>query len=226
MDPRAGLELGVDVTTGRCVLIVDDHPVVRRGLRAMLDGEPWVAEVLEAATVSEALRQAITQPVDVIAMDLVLPDGDGIEATRRILQARPGTQILILTMADDEDLAARALRAGARGYVPKLTDPDAVVDALRAIAGGNIVLGPSIAPTMLAALQQRPIAPPPFDQLTIREREILVQLSKGDSNAQIARHLGVSEKTIRNQLTSIFAKLGVADRIQAVILARDAGIGD
>jgi DNA-binding NarL/FixJ family response regulator len=215
------------VTTGSSVLIVDDHPVVRRGLRAMLDGEPWVAEVLEAATASEALRQAVTQSVDVIAMDLVLPDGDGIEATRRILQARPGVRILILTMADDEDLAARALRAGARGYVLKLTDPDAVVDALRAIAAGNIVLGPTIASTMLAAYQQRPIAlPPPFDQLTIREREILVRLSKGDSNAQIARQLGVSEKTIRNQLTAIFAKLGVADRIQAVILARDAGFED
>lgn len=212
---------------GLRVLVVDDHPVVRRGLRAMLAAEHWVAEVLEADTVAAAVREAVTGAVDLVAMDVALPDGNGIDATRRILHARPDTKVLILTMADDEDIAARALRAGARGYVLKLTDPETVVDALRAVAAGSIVLGPSIGPMLLTAARREPAAlPPPFDQLTARERQIVTLLAKGNSNARIARQLGVSEKTIRNQLTPLFTKLGVTDRVQAALRARDAGFGD
>ncbi|MEU4689832.1 response regulator transcription factor [Actinoplanes sp. NPDC023714] len=209
------------------VLIVDDHPVVRRGLRVMLESEPWVAEVVEAASVAEAVRQAVTQQVHVVAMDVVLPDGDGIDATRRILQTRRDARVLILTMAEDDHLVARALRAGARGFVLKATDPDAVVDALRTVAAGGVVLGPAVGAAVLTALRPGPgPLPPPFDQLTIRERDILTRLAGGDSNARIARHLGISEKTVRNQLTPIFTKLGVADRVQAALLARDAGLLD
>ncbi|MEU8403669.1 response regulator transcription factor [Nonomuraea sp. NPDC048892] len=208
------------------VLVVDDHPVVRRGLRAMLSGEHWVGEVLEADTVAAAVRAAVTEAVDLVAMDVALPDGDGIDATARILRARPDTKVLILTMADDEDVATRALRAGARGYVLKLTDPETVVDALRAVAAGSIVLGPSIGSALLTAASREPAAlPAPFDQLTERERQIVTLLAKGDSNARIARQLGVSEKTIRNQLTPLFTKLGVTDRVQAALRARDAGFG-
>jgi DNA-binding NarL/FixJ family response regulator len=209
----------------RRVLIVDDHPMVRRGLRTMLEGESWVDEVTEACTVAEAVRAAVTHPVDVIAMDLTLPDGDGIEATRRILQSCPEVMILIFTMSDDEDLVTRALRAGARGYVLKQTDPDAVVDALRTVAGGGVVLGPHIGASLLAELQRAPAGlPPPFDRLSPRERSILERLADGDNNARIARHLGLSEKTVRNQLTGVFTKLGVSDRVQAALLARDVGI--
>jgi DNA-binding NarL/FixJ family response regulator len=154
----------------RHVLIVDDHPVVRRGLRAMLESEAWVDKVVEAATVAEALRAVVSCEVQVIAMDVGLPDGDGIDATRRVLHARPDVKVLILTMTNDEDLVASALRAGARGYMLKDTDPDTVVDALRTVAAGGIVLGPRIGPSVLAALRRAPAElPPPFDQLTGRE---------------------------------------------------------
>lgn len=207
------------------VLVVDDHAVVRRGLRAMLAGEPWVADVAEAATVAEAVREAVSQRAQVVAMDIVLPDGDGIEATERILRAVPHARVLMLTMADDEDVVARALRAGARGYLLKDTDPDTLVDALRTVAVGGVVLGPRVGPQLLASVRRgEPRLPAPLDRLTGREREILARLVAGDSNARIARHLGLSEKTVRNQLTTIFQKLGVADRVQAALLARDAGL--
>jgi two-component system, NarL family, nitrate/nitrite response regulator NarL len=207
------------------VLIVDDHPVVRRGLRAMLEGESWVKDVVEAATVDEAVKEAVSRQVDVVAMDVALPDGDGIEATRRIIQLCPHVNVLMVTFHDDEDRVARALRAGARGYVLKDSEPDTVLDALRTVARGGVVLGPRVGPEVLAALRRAPASlPAPFDTLTPRERDILAGLVRGDSNARIARHLQLSEKTVRNQLSIVFTKLGVADRVQAALLARDAGI--
>lgn len=207
------------------ILIVDDHPVVRRGLRAMLAGEPWVEAVFEAATVAEAIREAVTHQVDVIAMDVSLPDGDGIDATAVILRRRPEAQVLILTLANEEEMVNRALRAGARGYVLKDTDPDTVVDALRTVAGGGLVMGPKINSSVFSGRPISPVdLPPPFDQLTTRERDIIRLLVAGESNAEIARDLGVSEKTVRNQLSAIFSKLKVADRTQAALLAQKNGI--
>ncbi|SFF37125.1 DNA-binding response regulator, NarL/FixJ family, contains REC and HTH domains [Actinoplanes philippinensis] len=207
------------------VLVVDDHPVVRRGLRAMLEGEPWVATVTEAATVAEAVREAAVHPVHVVAMDVVLPDGDGIDAAGRILRAAPGTRMLILTMDDDESVVERALRAGAHGFLLKDTDPEVVVDSLRTVAAGGVVLGPRTAGALLTGLRTAPARiPAPFDRLSEREREVVVRLTAGDSNAQIARRLGLSEKTVRNQLSAIFAKLGVTDRVRVALLARDAGL--
>ena len=180
---------------------------------------------MEAATVEDAVKEAVTRQVHVIAMDVSLPDGDGIEATRRVLQRCPGVNVLIVTFHDDEDRVARALRAGARGYVLKDTEPDTVVDALRTVASGGVVLGPKVGPDVLATLQQKPThLPAPFDKLTTREREILAELVSGHSNAEIARRLGLSGKTVRNYLTSVFDKLGVDGRVQAAMLARDAGI--
>lgn len=207
------------------VLIVDDHPVVRRGLRTMLEGESWVEAVIEAATCAEAVTAALSGKVSVIAMDVALPDGDGVEATRRIVANRPETHVLMLTMADDEEVVARSLRAGARGYVLKDTDPDVIVDALRTVACGGLVLGPRIGPKVLTTLRSRPVElPPPFDQLTPRERDIVRYLAAGEGNARIARRFGLSEKTVRNQVSAVLAKLGVADRVQAALLARDAGL--
>jgi two-component system nitrate/nitrite response regulator NarL len=209
----------------RRVLIVDDHPVVRRGLRTMLEGEAWVDEVAEADTVAAALREAVSRKAQVIAMDVVLPDGDGVEATRRILRAVPDAKVLMLTMADDEEVVANALQAGARGYVLKDTDPDTVVDALRTVAGGGIVLGPKVGTAPLTGPRKTADGlPPPFDRLTARELDILTRLGAGESNARIARQLGLSEKTVRNQLSGVFTKLGVSGRVQAALLAREIGI--
>ena len=211
---------------GKRELVVDDHPVVRRGLRAMLESETWVAEVLEASTVADAVREAVAGRADVVAMDFALPDGDGIEATRRILAARPATRIVMLTMTDDHDVVLKALHAGAAGFVVKDDDPDVVIDALRTAGNGGVVLGPSITATVLSGISRGTARelPAPFDRLTPREREIVAHLLTGESNAEIARHLTVSEKTIRNQLTAVSAKLGVTDRTQAVIRARDVGM--
>jgi DNA-binding NarL/FixJ family response regulator len=191
----------------------------------MLEGEPWVRDVREAASVEEAVREAVTCQADVIAMDVVLPDGDGVDATRRIIEACPDAAVLMLTMADDDEIVSRALSAGARGFLLKDTDPDMVLDALRTVASGGVVLGPKVGPTVLTALRRAPaVLPPPFDRLTSRELEIVNRLAVGDSNAQIARQLNVSEKTIRNQMSAVFSKLNVSDRVQAALLARDAGL--
>jgi two-component system nitrate/nitrite response regulator NarL len=207
------------------VLIVDDHPVVRRGLRAMLESEPWVSEVLEAATVAAALREAVIGRPDLVAMDVALPDGDGIDAAVRLAQARPEARVLMLTMADDDAVVARALRAGVSGYLLKDTPPETTMDALRTVAGGGFVLGPRVGTAVLAMVRAGPIElPEPFNRLNERERAIMARLAAGDSNARIARYLGVSEKTVRNQVSLVFSKLGVADRVQAALLARDAGI--
>ncbi|MDR7274746.1 response regulator transcription factor [Catenuloplanes atrovinosus] len=209
------------------VLVVDDHPVVRRGLRAMLEGESWVSEVLEAASVADAVREAVAGQADVVAMDFALPDGDGIEATRRILAARPAARVVMLTMTDDHDVVVKALNAGAAGFVVKDDDPDVVIDALRTAGNGGVVLGPSVTASVLVGMGRGGAArelPAPFDRLTPREREIVGHLLTGEPNAEIARHLTVSEKTIRNQLTAVFAKIGVTDRTQAVLRARDVGM--
>lgn len=209
------------------LLIVDDHPVVRRGLCTMLEGETWVEEVVEAATVAGAVKEAVTCRVHVVAMDVTLPDGDGIDATRRIMRACPEARILVLTMADDADTVARAFGAGARGYLLKDTDPEMVIDALRTVAAGGVVLGPRIGLDILKAVQARPARlQPPLDQLTPREVEILTLLAAGESNARIARRLGVTEKTVRNQMTGVFSKLEVADRVQAALLARRLGLAE
>jgi two-component system, NarL family, nitrate/nitrite response regulator NarL len=204
------------------VLVVDDHPVFRRGLRTMLEIEDWVEEVLEAATATEAFQLAVTHHADVIVMDLALAKDSGIEVTRRIVRALPEAKVLVLTMSDDERHVQDALSSGACGYLLKDTEPDMVIDALRTVAGGGIVLSGR---GVLAAFQRAPAElPPPFDQLNPRERAILRYLAEGETNARIARRIGVSEKTIRNQLSVIFGKLGVRDRVQAALRARDARI--
>jgi two-component system nitrate/nitrite response regulator NarL len=209
----------------RRILIVDDHPVVRRGLRAMLESESWVSEVLEAASVTDAIREAVSGDIDLVAMDVTLPDGDGIDAATRLLRLCPKLRVMMLTMSNEDAVVVRAMRAGASGYLLKDTAPETALDAMRTIAGGGFVLGPGVGVRPIAALRDGPIElPEPFNRLSGRERTILGHLARGESNARIARELGVSETTIRNQLTVVFSKLGAADRVQAALLARDAGI--
>ncbi|MGL5809642.1 MAG: response regulator, partial [Nocardioides sp.] len=216
---------GPDVVSAQRVLVVDDHPVVRRGLRVTLESEPWVTEVREATTAAEAVREAVAARPDLIVMDLRLPDDSGIEATRRILKAVPEAVVLVLTMDADEADVAAALKAGARGFLLKDLDADDLVSALRAVACGSLVLGAE-AGRMLTA-QTSPAGrtlPEPLDRLTERELEMLTMLANSQSTAGIARALGVSEKTIRNQFTGLFGKLGVADRVQAALLAQRLGL--
>jgi DNA-binding NarL/FixJ family response regulator len=214
---------GASLTDPRRVLVVDDHPVFRRGVRVLLEGQDWVGEVIEASTVAEALREVVTRAVDVVVLDLALPDGNGVEATSRILRVNPSAAVLILTMTNDDALLARAMHAGARGYLTKDTAPDTVIDALRAVSSGAVVLGPQIDPTKLIDTRDEPEElPAPLNQLSLREREILAHLASGQTNAQIADDLRLSEKTIRNQLSVIFGKLGVADRVQAALIGQAA----
>jgi two-component system nitrate/nitrite response regulator NarL len=210
----------------QCVLIVDDHGVVRRGLRSMLEDEPWVGEVLEAATMAEAQEQATVHPVDVVAMDINLPDGDGVEATRRVLRARPTAKVLVITMDPDDETVSRALAAGAFGYMLKLTEPpDLLVDALRAAAGGARVLGPDVRLPLATTrrYRDRPL-PPELGRLTERELEMLTLAAKGQSYRMIAGEVGLSEKTVRNQMSRILSKLGAPDRVQAALMAQRAGL--
>lgn len=207
------------------VLVVDDHPVFRRGLVTLLDGEPWVAYVTEVATAGEAVRTAVADQIDLIAMDIRLPDGDGIEATYRIKKARPGAVVLLLTMVDDEKLMARGLSSGASGYVLKESDPDVVLDALRSVLAGNTVLGKRVATALVGMLRTEPVdLPAPFDRLTPRERDVLAQVAAGRSNRQAAKALSLAEKTVRNITSAVLAKLEVGSRLEAALLAKEVGI--
>jgi DNA-binding NarL/FixJ family response regulator len=212
------------------VLVVDDHPIFRRGLVSLLAATPWVAAVHEAADVETAVRIAVTKRVDVVSMDLRLAEDQsgsktpqGILAIQRLARSRPEARTLVLTMVVDATLVARALSEGARGYFLKSSDPDEVVEALHLIARGGIVLGADVGPRALRpASQDR--WPPPFDALTERERRLVQLVSSGRSNAAIARELGVSDKTVRNQISALLVRLSVPDRVAVALMARERGL--
>ncbi|HZG65532.1 MAG TPA: response regulator transcription factor [Herpetosiphonaceae bacterium] len=209
------------------VLIADDHPMFREGVRSMLRREGSVELVGEAATGSAAMALAAELQPDVILMDVHMPDVNGIEATRRILQEHPHMRVLVLTMFEDDDSVFAALRAGARGYLLKGADKAEIVRAINGVASGDAIFGPAIAQRLIAffAAPQTPAPPPVLPELTDREREILMLMTHGLSNHAIADRLVVSLKTIRNHVSNIFSKLQVADRAQAMSVARKAGLG-
>jgi DNA-binding NarL/FixJ family response regulator len=210
------------------ILIADDHTLFREGLRALLASVPDIEVVGEAASGQDTLIKAAAALPDVVLMDIQMPDLNGIEATRRILRTHPHMGIVMLTMFKDDDSVFAAMRAGARGYVLKGVDQDVMLRAVRAVANGESLFSPEIAERLMrffASLQ--PAAPPEvFPELTAREREILALIAEGDTNADIARKLVISVKTVRNHVSSIYNKLQVADRTQAAIRAREAGLGD
>jgi DNA-binding NarL/FixJ family response regulator len=207
------------------ILIADDHPLVRQGLQAALAPLEEVEVVGEAATGQEAIREAVLHRPDVVVMDLQMPDLNGIDATRELGRALPSAAVLVLTMFDDDDWVFAAMRAGARGYVLKGAEQQEIARAITAVAAGEAIFGPAVATRMLAYFAAPPLTPTPFPELTGREREVLDLLAAGRNNRQIADQLGLSAKTVANHISAIFAKLQVADRTQAILRARDAGLG-
>jgi DNA-binding NarL/FixJ family response regulator len=208
------------------VLLVDDHPVVRRGLAALLSSLPGIDVVGEAADGEGAVRESQLLRPDVVVMDIQMPGLDGIEATQRITAAVPGCAVLMLTMFEDTESVFAAMRAGAKGYLLKGADQDEIARAISTVASGHLVLGPAIAEQLMQRLNgTTPIAEVPFPTLTVREREILDRLATGENNTAISVALGLAGKTVSNHISAIFAKLQVASRSEAIVMARDAGLG-
>ncbi|SFW43252.1 response regulator [Amycolatopsis australiensis] len=207
------------------VLVVDDHPLFRFGVCTLLDAEPGIEVAGEAASGASAVDAAAALRPDVVVMDLHLPDLSGIQATRHIVTASPDTGVLMLTMADESESVFAAMRAGARGYLLKDAEPDEILRAVRSVARREAIFGPDIANRVLAFFNQPPASEPVFPELTGREREVLSLIAAGHSNAVIANSLCLSPKTVRNHISNVFAKLHVADRAEAIVRARDAGLG-
>jgi DNA-binding NarL/FixJ family response regulator len=206
------------------LLLADDHAHFRAGIRALLLTEPEVEVVGEAATGAEAVDRAAALQPDVVVMDVNMPGLNGIEATRRIVASSPHIAVLVLSMFEDDDSVFAALQAGARGYLLKGAPKAEVMRAIRAVVSGEAIFGPAIARRLMTYFAApRPALPAhAFPELTDREREILALIAQHHTNTEIAGQLSLSEKTIRNYVSNICAKLQVADRAQAILRAREA----
>ena len=213
------------------ILIADDHALFREGLRALFAALPDIEVVGEAADGAAAITQVDAVEPDVVLMDINMPGVNGIAATRRILSTHTNLGIIMVTMLEDDASVFAAMRAGARGYVLKGAHHDEILHAIRAVAAGQAVFGPAIAARMMNFFQGLNHVPQSgnvaqvFPELTEREREVLTLIAQGVSNKEIAERLVISAKTVSNHITNIFSKLQVADRAQAIIRARDAGLG-
>ncbi len=208
------------------VLVADDHALFRYGMRAMLNSDPQFEVVGEAATGEEAVALAAELGPDIILMDIQMPGLNGIEATRKIVRAQPATGVVVVTMFEEDDSVFAAMRAGARGYVLKGGDADEVVKVVSAVAQGEAHFGPDVARRLMGFFSSPKHAPTEvFPELTAREGEVLDLIARGLNNTEIADRLYVSQKTVRNHVSNTFLKLQVADRAQAIIRAREAGLG-
>jgi DNA-binding NarL/FixJ family response regulator len=208
------------------IILADDHAHFRAGIRALLLTETDLAVVGEAATGDEVVERAAALQPDVILMDLNMPGMNGIEATRRIVFSSPHIAVLVLSMFEDDDSVFAALQAGARGYLLKGAPKAELLRAIRAVASGEAIFGPTIARRLMSYFAASRRATPAyiFPELTDREREILALIAQHQPNAAIARQLTLSEKTVRNYVSNICAKLQVVDRAEAIIRAREAGL--
>ena len=209
------------------ILVVDDHDEFRDGLEAMLRAADGVEVVGSAADGARAVDLALGLQPDVVLMDLQMPRLNGVEATGRIVASSPHISVVVLSMMDDEDSVFAAVRAGARGYLLKGARRQEILRAIEAVGSGEVIFGPGIADRMMTyfrGLRARPAAEA-FPELTERERAILGRIADGLDNGEIARELGLSVKTVRNHASNIFAKLQVAHRAQAIVRAREAGLG-
>ena len=209
------------------ILIVDDHAPFREGLRALLTSVSGMEVVGEADNGREAIKKATKLQPDIILMDIKMPDMNGIEATRNIYQTSPHIGVIVLTMFEDDDSVFAAVRSGARGYLLKGADQSEIIRAIRSVSNGEALFGPGIARRLISFFSH--LNPPqgtlPFPELTEREREVLNLIAQGMNNTEIAHNLVISQKTVRNHVSNIFSKLQVADRAQAIIRARNAGLG-
>ncbi|KAA9393224.1 response regulator transcription factor [Kocuria coralli] len=216
-----------DGAAGIRVTLVDDHPVFRIGMTALLNSLSGI-EVVGQADSASAARElfAGAHGTDVVLMDLDLGDGSGIDLTREVLRAHPEVRILVVSMHEDDDSVAAAVRAGARGFLVKSAPPDAVERGLRAVAAGEMILSPAVAERAMAyVVGGGQAARVPFPQLTPREREVLDLVARGLDNAAIARRLSLSVKTVRNAVATVLAKLSLRDRSAAIVRARSEGLG-
>jgi DNA-binding NarL/FixJ family response regulator len=209
------------------VLVADDHVIFRDGLRALLASTPDAELVGEAATGEEAISLANSLQPDLVLMDLQMPDLNGIEATRRIVHDSPHIRVLVVTMFEDDSSVLAAMRAGARGYLLKGATHAEMARAIRAVGEGEAIFGPAIAARLMEffASFQPATLPQVFPELSDREREILDLIARGHKNPDIAVRLVLSPKTVRNHVTNILSKLQVTDRSEAIIRAREAGLG-
>jgi DNA-binding NarL/FixJ family response regulator len=206
------------------VVLADDHPVVRSGLRALLSSVDGITVVAEATTGREAIDATIEHRPDVLLVDLQMPDLNGIAATREVLQSVPEVAVLVLTMFHDDESVVSAMRAGARGYILKGAGQEDIVRAVRGVAAGEAIFGQNVAHRVLDLLAT-PRAAEPFPDLPVRDREVLDLVATGLGNAVIARQLHLAPKTVSNHISAIFAKLRVVDRAAAIVRAREAGLG-
>ena len=213
------------------ILIADDHTLFREGVRALLNAAPDTEVIGEAGDGDEAIALAAEHRPDIVLMDLQMPCTNGVEATRRILLINPNTGVIVLTMFDDDDSVFAAMRAGARGYVLKGADKDEMLRAIRAVAHGEALFGSAIAIRLIGFFgdakgrDHSAVTTPVFPELTDREREVLTCIAQGMNNLAISEQLHLSPKTVSNHISSIFNKLQVADRAQAIVRARKAGLG-
>lgn len=212
------------------LMIADDHRLFREGIKALLAVTDDIEIVGEAEDGETTIEKCLELQPDVILLDINMPGLNGIQATARILERQPQTRIVMLTMLEDDASVFHAMRAGARGYLLKGADPQEVLSVIRAVAAGQALFGPAIAARLLNYFKELGTKPPlpqtgtDFHELTERELEVLRLISQGLNNQEIAHKLFLSPKTVRNHITNIFSKLQVADRAQAIVRAREAGL--
>jgi DNA-binding NarL/FixJ family response regulator len=207
------------------VLVADDHAAIRAGLTMILDGAPDIEVVAEASDGAAAVRKAAALRPDVVLMDVRMPGTDGLAATRQVIEAG-SAQVIVLTTFDVDEYVYGAMRAGAAGFLLKSVDAARLVESIRLVAAGDGVIEPSVTRRLMSAFASAPapVAPPELSTLTQRERDVLVCLGEGLSNQQIARRLGVGEATVKTHVSRVLTKLDLRSRVQAAVLAKDAGL--
>lgn len=207
------------------VVVADDHPVMRNGLAAVLGSLGDIEVVAVAADGREAVKEVVLKKPDVVLIDLQMPNLDGFGALRQISRLAPGTAVCVLTMFDDDDSLFAAMKAGARGYLLKGAEQEDIARAVRAMYAGEAVFGPRVAQRILQQLTSPPLPARGFPELTDREYQVLDLLAAGLATNAIARRLDIAPKTVSNLVSNLLSKLRLADRIQAAVVARDAGLG-